>query len=506
MRRMREYVRSIANRLDSESSEPSEDIDDTLRLGSLLLSNDEAVQHFLAVGAMGSGKTTLLRLLMQDVVPDIKQGSDRRALVYDPKQEMVSILTGIRPDVSLVITDPFDARGAAWDMAKDVRETRVAIEIAFTLIPREKESQPFFSDAARHLIYGVMISFMKRGLPWTLGDVLRAVASPKRLRRVLWANQYSRTLIARYFNDRRLLSNILSTLATRLLPFEPIAACWDAASAKFSLEDWVKNESVLVLASCDTSRHAIDAINRCIVKRCIDLLLSQSESTTRRTWFFLDELSEAGRLDGLSSLLKKGRSKGGCAVLAFQSVAGLRDSQLYGPRMTAEILGQVGHRVIGRLECPETAEWASQLIGDQEIRQQTTSRSYTAQQTTRTTNEQIVTRRAVLPSELMSLTPCDSANGLTAFYLSRVAGAFCSTISGEELFGELLLPKSTAEMDTIPRAVECQDLHAWSPASAVMFSPPIVKLAKNRDREPDQKPEQETDSAGLDALDGLDQL
>ncbi len=309
MKRFRDYLRNLADPLTRNTNEPPPEMSDALRLGSLLLSNEEAVQHFLLAGATGSGKTTLLRLLMQDVVPRIKPNSDTRALVYDPKQEMVSTLRGIQSDVPLVITDPFDARGASWDMAADVRETRVAIEIAFTLIPREKESQPFFSDAARHLIYGVMLSFMKRGLPWSLSDVLRSVAAPRNLRRVLMANRYSRTLIARYFRDRRLLSNILSTLATRLLPFEPIAACWDSASSKFSLEQWVKSDSVLVLASCDTGRHAIDAINRCIVKRCIDLLLSQPESTTRRTWFFLDELSEAGRLDGLSSLLKKAAPK-----------------------------------------------------------------------------------------------------------------------------------------------------------------------------------------------------
>ncbi len=174
--------------------------------------------------------------------------------------------------------------------------------------------------------------------------------------------------------------------------------------------------------------------------------------------------------------------------------------------MTAEILGQVGHRVIGRLECPETAEWASQLIGDQEVRQETTSRSYNAHQNTRTTNEQIVTRRAVLPSELMSLTPCDSANGLTAYYVSRVAGTFCSTINGEELFDQLLLPKAANEPDTIPRASDCQDLNAWNPPSRALFAPSSLKSSKRRKRSGQLKPNQEVVESELDVLDGLDQL
>ena len=80
--------------------------------------------------------------------------------------------------------------------------------------------------------------------------------------------------------------------------------------------------------------------------------IDQSESTTRRSWFIVDELADAGKLQGIISLAKKGRSKGACVVLAFQSVSGLRDPQLYGQHGADELLGQIGTRFIGRLECP----------------------------------------------------------------------------------------------------------------------------------------------------------
>ena len=154
---------------------------DTARFGPLLLPPDEQTQHFAAVGSTGSGKTTLLRLLMQDVVPNIASGTDQRALIYDAKQDVMSMLKGISPDTVVLTMNPFDERGVAWDIARDVTDPAVAIEMACTLIPEMSESQPFFADAARHLTYGVMLSFMQRGLPWTLADLLRALASPSLL-------------------------------------------------------------------------------------------------------------------------------------------------------------------------------------------------------------------------------------------------------------------------------------------------------------------------------------
>src|SRR5262249_3749671 len=152
------------------------------------------------------------------------------------------------------------------------------VEIVFTLIAREHESQPFFSDAARHLLYGVIVSFMLSGYEWTFADLLRAVSSARRLKAILKKHPQTRDIARRYFGDKRLLSNIMSTLATKLLAFEPIAAAWEHAKGKVSLQQWADEESILVLGNSEISRTAIDAINRCMFKRASDITLSQTES------------------------------------------------------------------------------------------------------------------------------------------------------------------------------------------------------------------------------------
>lgn len=466
-----------------EIQQPNED-DNSFRLGPLLITFDDIVNHIMLFGATGAGKTSLIRIFCQDVVPLIGDGRDYRLLMNNPKGDAISILHGIAPSgVRIVNTDPFDDRGVAWDMYKDICEPRTALQLAFTLIPKRNESQPFFSDAARHLVYGALVSFIHRKLEWKFADLVRAVRTGASLRRVLSASRYTRHLVQQYLYEKRLASNIISTIATAMLPFEPVAACWESAREAVSIEDWTRESWILLLGSSD--EESVRIINRCMFKRASDLVLRQSESFQRRSFFIIDEVSESGKLDGLVSLLKRGRSKGAAVLIAAQSVAGLRATELYGPHGAAEVVGQIMHKVFGRLECHETAKWASDVFGQQEVTQITrsTSRSTGGQNssTTRSTNEHVVTQATVLPSQFMSIPPCNLADGLSAYYISGNYGAFAATLAGPELFQEDLIPPSSTVQDFVPRPVESQYLEPWTKEQAERFAPRIRRKAKRRE-------------------------
>lgn len=471
----------------------------TIDFGGMQLPISEATSHFLLLGTTGSGKTVILRLLMQSVLPEIGSGVDARAVVYDAKQDMVPLVSAIAPKALCRILHPFDERGVAWDMCADVREPRVAVELVFTLFPREHESQPFFSNAVRLLAYKTIISFMLSGDEWTFADLLIALSSTRRLKHILKRHPETRDVIHQLFRDPKLLANIESTIATMLLTYSPVAAAWESAKGKFSLRQWTNEESILILGNSDVSRAAIDSLNRCIVKRLSDLTLAQSESFTRRNWFFLDEASEAGRLDGLVSLVKKGRSKGAVVVLAAQGITGFQDEKLYGVHITSDLLAQFGNRFFGRLECPDTSEYASRLVGDQEIEQITISRTY-AQHNSTTHNQQIVTRRAVLPVEFMNVDPCTRENGLSGTFLIRSLGCFQANLPGPELFDERLIPPDPKVPAFIDRPVESQYLRNWTADRAAQFgvTPPRPKTKKKRE------PEQQPDVNPFDGLDDLD--
>ncbi len=230
------------------------------------------------------------------------------------------------------------------------------------------------------------------------------------------------------------------------------------------------------------------------------MTLDQNDSRTKRSWFVIDELSDTGRLPGLSALAKKSRSKGGAICVSFQSVESLRSQESFGPHATADLLGQIATRFIGRLECPESARYASSQVGDQEIRQITVSRSYSREEST-TYNESIVIKPAILPSEFATLPPCSLENGLTAYYPCRSLNSVVfNNLPGRDLFERDLIPLADDVPGFLPRPSESQYLREWTPEEEAVFAPkPPSKGGTGRRSKPPE--------GGIsDFLDGMNDL
>lgn len=326
-----------------------------------------ANRHTAITGATGSGKTVTFRLMAQEPLAAIGTAHggvlrDHRAFWYDSKIDAVSVLCGMGLSCEVYTLNPLDRRGVAWDMAADIDSPASALELAAILVPPEQNaSQPFFRDALCALLYGVILALIvTRPGRWTLRDVLLCFRAEADLLRVLKSTPHTAYLASLIFEGQTTRS-ILATAVTKLLPYEVVAAAWSRAAGSVSLRQFLAGHFVLVLASPEESRTAVDAINRAVFKRLTQLVVAQPASDARRTWFFLDEVREAGKLDGLSSLLLKGRAPGACVVLGFQDINGLKE--VYGDNVAEEIVGQCGYKAVLRLESPSTAEWASRLYG-----------------------------------------------------------------------------------------------------------------------------------------------
>lgn len=289
-----------------------------------------------------------------------------RAIVYDAKLEVIPQLAGMDLQAPVVVLNPFDKRSVAWDLAVDITEPATAKQIASIFIPEEKKaSQPFFSDAARQLLEGVMVAFiLTRPGQWTLRDVLVALKSGTRLAAVLSSTPVTKDLVETYLSNERETKSIIATIATKLGPLDVVAALWDSAESKVSLKEWLNTESILVLGNDEAYRSSLDVINQVIFKRLVELLLAQPETINGRTWFFLDEVKEAGNLDALGRLMTKGRSVGASVVLGFQDVDGMYEA--FGENQAKSILGQCATKIFLRLDSPETAKWAESVFGEYE--------------------------------------------------------------------------------------------------------------------------------------------
>jgi len=117
--------------------------------------------------------------------------------------------------------------------------------------------------------------------------------------------------------DERTLSNVQYTISATWLPYVRGSPVHHAAR-RFSLHEWINGNSILLLGNMEDLRYPIDAVNRAIFQRLVELVLSQSESSTRRTWFFLDELKEMSRLDALPRLLTMAAARASEPSLPFR--------------------------------------------------------------------------------------------------------------------------------------------------------------------------------------------
>lgn len=447
----------------------------TFPLGSVHLPYSAARGHLAVIGATGSGKTLLQRLLMQSVLPLIGSGLHQRALIYDAKQDLVSLLAGMGINAPVYLLNPLDDRSVAWDMAADITSPAAALQAASLLIPKAaQDANPFFSNAARHLLHGVLMALISQAPNrWTLRHVILILRDESLLRWVLTNSEVTRHLL-QYFAQPVTFQNILSTVITRMAPYEIIAATWDRAETKLGLRDWLRGESILVLGNDEDNRVAIDTINQLIFKRLSELILAQPELAprdTRTTWLLLDEVRQAGKLEGLSALMTKGRSKGAAVLLGFQDINGLRD--VYGREVADELVGQCNTKAILRLNSPETARWASQVVGASEFIETRKSRSrsrnyrdislHEGGSTGVSFSDGISKRDLILDSEFLDFPETTPENGLTAVMVSPSTGAFRDHLSGDWLRIHIT-PASQVAPNFVPRPDSHQYLRPWSPS------------------------------------------
>ncbi len=426
--------------------------DPGIPFGGVRLPSASDTVHFLIVGTTGSGKSVLLKRLMRHLLVQVTPGSDKRAVVFDPRGEMLELITTLGLPCPVRNLNPFAVDGVAWDIARDCTTPATALQIATALIPEERGSNnPFFVDASRHLLYGALLSLVLYGAKgWTLRDVLLVMRSRKKMEYYFSRHAETKDLL-QYFAEERTWANIFATIQTKLAPFEPVAALWQGAHAQVSLGEFLRTESVIVLQTDEGLRRAIDPLFRVFIQRLGELVLSLPDSRTRRVWLFLDELRLAGRLE-LGPLLSMGRAKGASIAIAFQDLSGLKT--VYGPDGASELLSLCSHKAVLRLEGEETSHWARRLVGDFE-------RFESGSPPGDPGSEQLQKRELLLQSEFMSHPPTGPEHGLSGFFLSPYVGVWRAVLAWEDLVGGSA-PGDTATRPRARRPDALQYLRPWT--------------------------------------------
>ncbi|MGL5784278.1 MAG: type IV secretion system DNA-binding domain-containing protein, partial [Alphaproteobacteria bacterium] len=338
----------------------------TLFLDKLPLARTSETSHFLVTGTTGSGKTNLFHSL----VPQVRERGDS-AIVVDLTGDFVARY--FRPETDLLF-NPFDTRSVYWDLFEDCCHETQVDSLAEALIPQRFSQDPFWEDAARSVLAAALRKMRQKGDASISGLYHLLVESS-----IDAYQAFFKQTVAASLTDKageRMTLSIRSTLANYVgcLAYLPDPA---VHTPSFSIRKWVQApQGWIFLTARADQRKTLKPLLSAVLDTAMNALLTLPPDAKRRCWFFMDELPALQRLPSLDLALAESRKYGGCLAAGIQSYPQL--SHIYGNSCAQAIVDLFNTKIFFRSTDPQTTQWISRVLGEQEATQIQENLSYGA--------------------------------------------------------------------------------------------------------------------------------
>ena len=365
---------------------------DALQIGRVSIPRAIETQHLLLTGSTGTGKS----LALQGLVETLRARAGDRAVVVDPGGALLARFWRCGD----TLLNPLDARSVAWSPLAEMRGAADADRLSKSLLPdTDGQDAQQWQLYAQTLTAAVLQRLRECRGRSTNADLVRllTVAKSDELE-VLVAGLPAQTLFDA--GAAKMLGSVRAIVGAYLAPYRflPPGAGADA----FSLRRWVEGGSgwlwIPVRADLATPLRPLVAA---WIAELVSAVLALPPDRDRRLWLLLDELAALGRVQSLSDALTQGRKFGLCACAGVQTVAQLRGA--YGLQGAQTLLSCFSSQLILRATDPETADWGSRLLGDQQLSRRVRSEGSGVGGAHSGESEQISIERVVLPSEIAGL-------------------------------------------------------------------------------------------------------
>jgi len=318
-------------------------------------------KHFFIVGSPGSGKTQLII----PWVNDVRLRMDK-VILYDNKGDFTEILEDINNN-EFILVAPWDKRGYAWEIGKDIFNIQLAREFAIKAIPDAEE--PIYSSSARLLLVGA-ISYLQENYKenWTFSDLYNVLVLPREKMYEIMKKYYPQA--AELIREPTKLSqNIMTNLMAGIDMIADLARIWKDVpkERRFSIRELINRDQTftLVMQGNGTYRDMANTLIGSIIMSAAAEIETLPDDDKRRIWFFLDEFPQLGMLPGFTPLLEIGRSKGVCVVIAMQNINQI--IEIYGEETAKSIQAMCNTQFYSKLPLGSTASFISDFLGQREV-------------------------------------------------------------------------------------------------------------------------------------------
>lgn len=332
------------------------------KLANIPYPKNTEFQHTIITGASGTGKTQV----MLDLLEQIRRRGEK-AIIYDKMGVYITKFYNQQKDI---ILNPFDKRAKHWDFFVDGK-TKSDFDIMSASLIEERANQgdPFWSRAAKTVLTESAFKLSKNGKANNkdLCDLLLKTETKEFVK--FLSGTEAKTIID--VKADKTAASIRSVLSTYINPLKFLTN--PENQKPFSIRNWVKDQdsdSFLFLSSIADKHESLKPLLSLWLDLSLNALLSQdqqdqSNNTTRRIWFIIDELPSLQRLPALTFGLAESRQFGGAFVISMQLMAQLRE--IYGKDGAESISGLCRNRITFATPDKDTAIWCSENLGKKEI-------------------------------------------------------------------------------------------------------------------------------------------
>jgi type IV secretory pathway TraG/TraD family ATPase VirD4 len=377
--------------------------DAPVSLAGIPIIADEETKHFKIIGTTGTGKSTAIREMLSAA---LARGD--RVVIADPDGGYLKhFYNAERGDV---ILNPFDADSAKWNLLGEVRTEQDVEQLARSLIPDGGASDKSWLGYARTFFTAVVQQVIVAGVRDD-GEVYRLITKARvEELRLLLAGTTAGPFLEE--NNERMFGSVRAVTSSAV---SALRYTTSQRGTLFSVRQWIRDGAamknggkggVLFLPYKAGEIAALRSVISGWMRIAIFEAMNRGEGD-QRLWFVVDELDALGEIDGLKDALARLRKFGGRCVLGFQSISQV--SHTYGKGVADTIVENCGNTLVLRCSASETggtSQFASRLIGQQEVMHKTESRTQKSGDwlaSSRTTSEQRSIEPAVMASQIERL-------------------------------------------------------------------------------------------------------
>jgi type IV secretory pathway TraG/TraD family ATPase VirD4 len=389
-----------------------------LKIGETALPFDLETKHMLILGAAGSGKGVLLNQLIAQI-NERKKIHNNRCIFYDPKGEFVAKQLRKKD----LIFSPFDARTLRWNIFNELE-----IPPDFDVVSRSLFASPEAKDS---YWYNCAADVFRTGLVYLkLNNTISNIA--------LW-NFFSQPLAAIQAafktlpiseqgalkhidkSDSPASASIISILQERIQFFRYLTDIdGDFSFRKFIRDQGHNAQANLFILNIEQYATLFKPLMTLAIDTMCREALSLPDDLQRRIFFVLDELGTLNRMDSILKLETVGRSKGACLICSNQDLG--RIEEQYGRANLKTFFNNFNTNITFRIREPETSEFLSRAIGDQQLIKSSNSRQMSAGEIgdRKSVSEQEKTERLILPTEFQTLPDLYAFINIAGYGVSRI--------------------------------------------------------------------------------------